>query len=188
MTDVNTLVSVIIPSHNRRNLLHEILDNLARQTIPAEQFEVIVVLDGCSDGSDDMLRAYSSSFHLHMIEQDSQGPSAARNQGARQAHSELLIFLDDDIVPVPDFIQSHVNAHRSSTPTVVIGYCPPALAEQKSFFKLELQSWWETMYQIMKQPGYRFRFTDMLSGNFSISRDIFWNLGGFNQAYSVHED
>ena len=106
------MISIIIPSHNRRILLHKILDALAQQTFPADQFEVIIVLDGCTDGSREMLDEIAMPFSLHVIAQEQRGASAARNHGAKQAAGELLIFLDDDIEPTPGFILAHVNAHQ----------------------------------------------------------------------------
>lgn len=188
MSKLLPTISVIIPTHNRRMLLRLVLDALANQTFPVDQFEVVVVLDGCEDGCQEMLREYSAPFNLQIIEQELKGPSAARNQGARLANSELLIFLDDDIEPTPGFIQAHVDAHQGSPAKVVIGYSPPALAVQKNYFSLELQGWWEKMFQAMNQPGHRFKFTDMLSGNFSIPREVFLSIGGFSLEFKVHED
>jgi hypothetical protein len=122
-----------------------------------------------------------------MIEQAQAGASAARNHGAKQAIGELLIFLDDDIEPTPDFIRAHVNAHQGVSDLIVIGYSPP-LREQNTFFSLELQGWWEAMFRHMRQPGHRFLYSDMLSGNFSISRDVFHQVGGFDLRFLVHED
>mgnify|MGYP001175359696 CR=1 FL=1 len=180
--------SIIIPTHNRQSILRKTLDSLAGQTYPAAQLEVIVVLDGCSDDTHEMLRSYSAPFSLRIIEQDHRGPGAARNLGAQLAKGELLIFLDDDIEAAPGFVQAHVNAHQNISHKVVIGYSHPNLAGQRSYLSLELQSWWEAMFQLMQQPGYRFRYNDMLSGNFSISRDFFTQIGGFNTHLSVHED
>ena len=182
------MISVIIPSHNRKILLRKTLDALSRQTFPADQFEVIVVLDGCQDGTRGMLNEYSAQYCLLIIEQEQSGPAAARNLGAKHATGDLLIFIDDDIEPIPEFIQAHLNAHKGSSPLVVIGYSPPAMKGEHSYFAIELMGWWEKMFEDMYQPGYRFRFSDMLSGNFSIPSDIFTHIGGFNDEFTVHED
>lgn len=181
-------VSVIIPSHNRKLLLCRSLDALRQQTYPLDRFEVVVVLDGCNDGTPEMLRRYSTPFKMRYLEQPQQGASAARNLGANQATGDLLIFLDDDIEARPDLIQSHVNAQQGSQFQVVIGYSPTMLAGEKSFFSMELQSWWEAMFDEINQPGHRYHYTDMLSGNFSIPREVFQSLGGFNPDLAVHED
>lgn len=181
------MISVIIPSHNRRLLLNRVLESLTKQSLPSEQFEVIVVLDGCTDGSRDMLREFRAPFSLHVIEQEQTGASAARNLGAKRATGKLLIFLDDDIVAAPGFIQAHLNAHQGLDGLVVIGYSP-AYLEQTSFFTLELRGWWEAMFRSMQQPGHRFLFTDVLSGNFSISKEVFCAVGGFDLNFPVHED
>lgn len=181
-------VSIIIPTHNRRPVLIRTLDSLARQTFPAAQLEVIVVLDGCRDDTLESLEAYSAPYTLRFTEQDHRGPGAARNLGAKLANGERLIFLDDDIEAAPGFVHAHVTAHQGIYHNVVIGYSYPNLARQRSYLSLELQGWWEAMFQLMQQPGYRFRYNDMLSGNFSISRDFFHHVGGFSANLTVHED
>ena len=181
-------ISIIIPTHNRRSVLIQTLNSLALQTYPATQLEVIVVLDGCRDDTLASLGAYSAPFTLQLIEQDHKGPGAARNLGAKLAEGELLIFLDDDIEAAPGFVQAHAAAHQGIHHMVVIGYSHPNLAGQRSYLSLELQGWWEAMFQVMQQPGYRFRYNDMLSGNFSISKDFFHHVGGFSADLSVHED
>ncbi|OGO35104.1 MAG: hypothetical protein A2W35_11485 [Chloroflexi bacterium RBG_16_57_11] len=187
LTDT-ALVSVIIPSHNRKAILRQTLDALAKQTYPLEKFEVIVVLDGCTDGSIDMLCEYQAPLTLRTIEQDSGGAAIARNQGASLAKGELLIFLDDDIETSPGFVQAHRHAHLGSNNRVVIGYIPPIPSRPNTYFALELQGWWEKKFQPMQHPGLRFCYTDLLSGNFSIRRVNFYSLGGFNSNFLVHED
>ena len=63
------MVSVIIPTHNRQMYLRLTLDSLARQTYSVDQFEVVVVFDGCNDGSLEMLRNYGAPYSLQIIEQ-----------------------------------------------------------------------------------------------------------------------
>lgn len=186
MSNKQPEISVIIPTHNRRVFLHRILDALAQQTFPAEKFEVIVVLDGCTDDSDEMLHGLSTPFSLRVINQKQNGPASARNRGADLACGNLLIFLDDDIEPVPGFVMAHANAHDQPS-KVVIGHSP-AVNAKNNFISLEIQGWWEAMFRVMRQPGHRFTYADMLSGNFSIARDVFHILGGFNLNFPVHED
>lgn len=181
-------VSVIIPTHNRCAVLRQTLDSLARQTFPLAEVEVIVVADGCSDGTAEMLAGYPAPFSLQTIAQPSQGPAAARNAGAALAAAELLIFVDDDIETAPSFIEAHVSAHRERPGGVVIGYLPPVLAHQTGLFRYALQSWWERMFDVMDRPGHRFAYTDLLSGNFSLAAELFRRVGGFDTTFRCHED
>jgi glycosyltransferase involved in cell wall biosynthesis len=163
-----------------------LLDVLHNQTYPANLIEVIVVADGCSDGTLAMLAAYNASFLFQYTEQPGRGAAVARNAGAKLATGELLLFLDDDIEPSPGLIEAHIAAH-ATTNRVVIGYLP-LLSKENSFFHTALWIWWEEKYQLMRQYEHRFTYEDLLSGNFSLSTVLFKKLGGFNSSLRCRED
>jgi glycosyltransferase involved in cell wall biosynthesis len=186
-TDAPT-ISVIIPTHNRSASLRRTLDALSAQTYPVQQVEVLVTADGCVDGTMEMLHRYTAPFGMRIIEQQAQGPAAARNQGAAHATGRLLLFLDDDVKPVPSLIEAHVSAHQRCPGQVVIGYYPPVLKSQAGFFCIQLRVWWEAMFDAMRQPGHRYSYRDLLSGNFSLAAELFARTGGFDPALRCHED
>lgn len=181
--------TVIIPTHNRRQAIVRALSALTQQSYPSTDFEVIVVADGCSDDTIVCLHRHCQDypFTLHILAQPGLGPAAARNAGANQANGAILIFMDDDIEPLPGFIAAHCAAHDVPR-RVVIGYLPPRMAQQRGLFRHALHNWWETMFQRMGQPGYRFSYTDLLSGNFSLPRPLFFEVGAFNTSFTCHED
>lgn len=181
-------ISIIIPTHNRKTLLLENLQALARQTYPCSEMEVVVVADGCSDGTAQALSSTLFPFALQVAEQAAQGPSAARNHGARLARGEILLFLDDDIEASPRLVQAHVESHANQARRVAIGYLPPILQAQTGFFREELRGWWEAMFSPMLVPGYRYRYSNLLTGNFSVSSSLFWQAGGFDLQFRCHED
>ncbi|MBI1882392.1 MAG: glycosyltransferase family 2 protein [Chloroflexi bacterium] len=188
MTEQVPSVSIIIPTHNRSASLRSTLDALCLQTYPLERVEVIVVADGCRDQTVQMLQHYEAPFTVGVIEQPSQGPAAARNNGAAKATGQFLIFLDDDIEAAPLLIEAYVHAHQSRPNQVAIGYLPPRLQEQSGFFRVALQTWWETMFRTMRQPGHRFTYSNLLSGNFSLEAKLFACVGGFDTTLWCHED
>lgn len=108
------LVSVIIPTYNREKLLAKCLSALAGQTFPAEEYEVIVIDDGSTDGTPAMVKelARKAPCCINYVYKEHKGIGAARNVGLRLARGELIIFIDSDIVAVPDFIQAHVSQHK----------------------------------------------------------------------------
>jgi glycosyltransferase involved in cell wall biosynthesis len=173
-------VSLIIPTHNQCEALRRTLEALGRQTYPLGKLEVIVVADGCIDDTIKMLESYEAPYELRVIELWGNGAATARNEGAKAATGRFLIFLDDDIESMPSLIEAHINVHQRQPHAVVIGYLPPVYPEPLDFFHLEARTWWENKFSTMREPGHRFNYLDMLSGNFSVPVALFARLGGFD--------
>ena len=117
MSLTDTLVaSVVIPVYNRKQILKKVLNSLFVQDFPDEQFEIIVIDDGSTDGSGEMVMSMVDSMpehkrHLRYCWQERKGPAVARNQGIRMARGRLVIFIDSDLIVCPEFVRIHVNAH-----------------------------------------------------------------------------
>ena len=182
------LASLIIPTHNRRDAILRALTAVSTQTFPLDQLEVVVVADGCVDDTAVTLNQTRFPFHLTVLEQPGLGPAAARNAGAAQAAGQILIFFDDDIEIVPEFVAAHLAAHQNRQDRVVMGQLPPAPLARMGFYEQGLQQWWRNKFSQMRQPGYRFGYDDLFSGNFSVSAALFAQVGGFDEALRCHED
>ncbi|MGD9255575.1 MAG: glycosyltransferase family A protein, partial [Chromatiales bacterium] len=85
-------ISVIIPTCNRVETLPRALDSVLAQTLSVD--EVIVVDDGSTDGTADLVRA--SYPQVRLLQQPNRGVSAARNRGIRKATGDWIAFLDSD--------------------------------------------------------------------------------------------
>ncbi len=107
-----TEFSVVIPTHNRLDVLAEVLSALARQE-GAPPFEVVVVDDGSTDGTGDWLRSRSFDLPLRVLSQENRGPAAARNTGVAVSGGRWVAFLGDDTVPAIGWLAAHHAAHRS---------------------------------------------------------------------------
>jgi|CXWL01.1.fsa_nt_gi glycosyltransferase involved in cell wall biosynthesis len=117
-------LSVVIPTHNRLDVLPEVLAALERQQ-DAPRFEVIVVDDGSTDGTAEWLDRQHLGFTFLVLHQANQGPAMARNTGVLAAHGRRVAFLGDDTVPAPGWLAAHRRAHAAAgdEPTrAVIGY------------------------------------------------------------------
>jgi len=101
------LVSVIIPTFNRRAELAGLLECLGHQTMPERSFEIIVVDDGSTDDTRAFLRARAEKgeTNLRFCTQENSGPGAARNRGMRMARAPLYAFTDTDCRPYPDWLE-----------------------------------------------------------------------------------
>jgi len=109
-------VSVVIPTFNREKLLPHTLEALANQRGGVD-YEVIFVNNGSSDNSHALLEqavgAHPGLFRAYYIAPTG-GPSAPRNRGIRNASGEVVIILDDDVIPDPDLVLQHWNFHQAN--------------------------------------------------------------------------
>ena len=107
------LISVVIPTHNRRALLERALDDYEIQAGEGFRFEVVVVDDGSSDGTMELLAARRPrEYALRFDHQNNAGPASARNRALEMAAGELIVFAGDDIVPCRGFLSEHWRAHQ----------------------------------------------------------------------------
>ncbi|AVT32344.1 glycosyl transferase [Plantactinospora sp. BC1] len=127
------LVSIVIPTYNRREHLHASLLQLTRQRPGTPEFEVVVSDDGSSDDSVSVVRSFSDRLRVkyHFQADEDNRVSLARNEGARLASAPILVFLDTGALPGPDFVQRHFLAHRDETARCALlgyayGYNPEA--------------------------------------------------------------
>ncbi|MCB0060920.1 MAG: glycosyltransferase family 2 protein [Caldilineaceae bacterium] len=121
-------VSVILPTYNRLTQLQQVLAGLEKQSYSFAKFEVIVVSDGSTDGTNEYLQTFQpmTSLRLTPVLQENAGPAAARNHGIQVARGNYILFIDDDVVPVPHLLEAHMATHRHyrtevQTEVVVMG-------------------------------------------------------------------
>lgn len=117
--------SVIIPTYNRSTLLGYTLDSLTRQTLPPERFEVVVVDDGSSDDTAEVVAGYADRLHLRYLYRDDEGwrVAAARNAGIAAARGTISVLVDSGVLLHSQSLAAHVARHDSEDgPVAVIGY------------------------------------------------------------------
>jgi glycosyltransferase involved in cell wall biosynthesis len=165
-------ISVIIPTYNRRKWLGEILDSLAHQTLPFGQFEVLIIDDGSSDATREIVQE-SYPFHLHYFYQTNQGDAAARNLGAKQSQAEILVFLDDDIILEKNFLVELLAVQEAHYNRIVVGRDILWLAETNPLH--------EGAVAPTNRPGTPTQepipFADVCSNNMSVRRDAYFDVG-----------
>ncbi len=112
----NPLVSVIIPTYNRTQYICEAVDSVLAQTY--RNIEVIVVDDGSTDNTEEILSQYDSK--IKYVFQNNAGPSAARNNGIKQARGDLLAFLDSDDIWFPEKLERQIQLMKQSRNTGLV--------------------------------------------------------------------
>lgn len=108
-------LSIVIPTYNRLPILEKCLRALESQEFSnktyIEDYEVVLVDDGSTDGTLNWLALHKDEFpHVRCFEQNHAGPAAARNLGVEKAQGDRIIFIDSDLVVLSNFLQAHTNA------------------------------------------------------------------------------
>ncbi len=183
-------LSVVVPTRNRRDvLIQRTLPAMFAQDMPADEFEVIVVVDGSTDGTAEALRKLESPCSFRVIEQPARGASAARNSGIQAARGDLVLFIDDDIQCSPELFRQHVEAHTDLGPAVVYGSISIAPDSPESALKYANQDWYRKYYENLDaQNGLQLPKDDYLISNSSLPRATLISCGGFDETMTAKED
>lgn len=183
-------LSVIVPTRNRRKLLLErSLPAMFTQDMAADEFEIIVVVDGSADGTAQALGELRPPCSLRVMEQPARGASAARNAGIQAARGSLLLFVDDDIICEPDLFRLHAEAHRGARPALVYGSISIHPETPHSLLRCATEAWYEEYYGRLKaQGGLKFLQDNFLISNSSLPRATAIDCGAFDETMAAKED
>lgn len=182
-------VSIIIITYNRKEKLEILLQSLLKQTY--KDFEVIVIVDGSTDGTSELLNNYQPNFNFLRFEANqNSGRSFSRNRGAALASGSLLIFLDDDMEVFPDCVYQHVHHHSVHPHTICVGTqeeCEAKIVNDFDQYRFHVGQLWEKNIVAESRviPVY---YTYLTAAHFSINRNDFLKLGGFEKEMEVVED
>ena len=106
--------SVIIPTYNRATLLRHTLESLTTQSLPPDQFEVLVVDDGSSDTTAEEVESFRERLNLRYFFQEDEGwrTAKARNVGIANAAADVCVFIDSGVLLHPGCLAAHVASHQ----------------------------------------------------------------------------
>ena len=108
-------VSVVIPTKNRSGQIAQTIEHIESQTIPRDQYEVIVIDNDSADDTRKVLEQRARTYsNLKFGLEEKPGAAATRNTGIRMAKGELVVFIDDDVQAEPGLIQAHLQYHQKN--------------------------------------------------------------------------
>jgi len=165
------LISVIVPVHNGERYLSEALDSVLAQTYPP--VELIVVDDGSTDGTPDVLDAHASK--VSSVRQAQAGSSAAVNRGVELARGLLLAFLDADDLWTSDKLERQMEVMASEGPALVFGHV-------RQFHSPELSDRERALIACPAEPR-----PGISRGTMLVSREVFDLVGPFDSTWRVGE-
>lgn len=181
-------VSVIISTYNGASKISELLEGLIIQTF--SDFELVVVIDGSTDNTVEILQGYRAKFkNMKIVSQPNQGRSKVRNRGVRESTGDILIFYDDDMTPFADSVERHVKLQHEREVLVT--------GDSVEFYdksKTDIQN-----YKASRTVKWTARYSDtytslsaqdlfFTASNCSISRTLFERLDGFDERLTDAED
>ena len=172
-------LSVIIPTYNRREMLRACLEALCQQTQPTTDFEVIVIVDGSTDGTRELLANLETPFPLRVDWQKNNGQAAALNRGVEAAEGRYCLFLDDDITADPELVAEHLRVQTAHGGIMGLGHLTLKLPGRVDGFIRYFADCWTDHYTRMNQGAAPLTYRDCYSGNMSVPRLTFLEAGGF---------
>jgi len=189
----NPLVSVIVPSYNRRRWIGECLDSLLGQTYP--HFEVLVIDDGSTDGTVEWLGGEPRyGFAQVHVQPRNAGASEARNEGVRRCRGDLVTFIDSDDALEPTHLETAVRAFKE-IPNLGLFCCDARIVDAEGKLLQKGRTWHEINSEIRKyavRTGLRslqdiFLFSNCFPG-FTLSRCVYTEVGGLDQSIFPLDD
>jgi glycosyltransferase involved in cell wall biosynthesis len=174
------VVSVVVPTYNRKESLRKCLDSIFMQSYTRD-IEVLVVDDGSTDGTRELLEQYAmSNPRLRFFRQDNRGPSASRNKGIENARGDILCFTDDDCRVSEDWISKLVVGFKDEK----IGGVGGKIQTHKP--TTLIQRYVEDS-RLLNQE--KFKSTNFLiTGNVAYKRNVLLEAGGFDVLLNACED
>lgn len=166
--------TVQLCTFNRAALLERVLDACFEQSAPSDAYEVVLVNDGSSDDTPGVIeRAQArATCAFHVVNQKNSGLAKGRNAGIARASGERIIFIDDDVLPLPNFVEEHLRSHREHPLAIVRG----GAINVESFDDLPPPVW--------RAKDYSANF--FWTTNVSVPLATIRAIGGFNETFSEY--
>jgi GT2 family glycosyltransferase/glycosyltransferase involved in cell wall biosynthesis/protein-L-isoaspartate O-methyltransferase len=184
-------ISVIIPTCNRKGILRLCLAALAAQNLPADRWEIVVVDDGSTDGTDAFLESYiHPNKNLRVLHQENSGAGAARHAGVQAARGEYVLLLNDDTIAGPQLLSEHLRAHRESKneKVAILGAFRPSEESTRRPLSCWINHSPFLFPQNNLQPGGYREAAFFITCNLSLRRDAILEAGNFDPEFRVAED
>ncbi|MGD0675886.1 MAG: glycosyltransferase [Polyangiaceae bacterium] len=185
-------IALVLATYNRAKPLERLLAALERQTIPRDQWEVIVAVDGSTDGTELLLEDWlrRGSLPLRYFSQENAGQSVARHNGILKTPAEHVIIIDDDMEVCPEFVAEHLAAsQRVPGATVVIGKVVPVPSYMnKPLYSAVVEHHLHILHERIERGEQPVTATAFVTQNVSFPRRLYLDVGGFDPSLRLDED
>lgn len=188
MPDNELEISVIIPTHNRSDILEKCLGALSCQTLSKNVFEVIVSDDGSEDDTRERAKYFlKNNFKYNRyLWQINSGQSVARNRAILQSRGRILLFINDDTIATPTMLEEHRRTHDQypAGSDVVLGRVTISPELPSSIFaKMHLDYFYD-LWKGQTELDWRAFYTC----NISVKKSFLIKFGFFEERLRYHDD
>ncbi len=170
------IVSIIVCTFNRAEVLPYCLDSLANQNALLDQYEIIVINNNSSDTTQDIVDRYTSRYrNIKMILEQQQGLSHARNTGWKKANSDWVAYIDDDAKAIPGYVERLFHVIKTYPFDCFGGVYIP-------WYKYQKPRWFKDEYasNITVQDHTGVLVSGYVSGgNFAVKKTLLEEFSGF---------
>ncbi|MCK4827651.1 glycosyltransferase, partial [bacterium] len=185
----NIMISAIIPTYNRSELLRISIESILKQSFPESEYEIIVVDNNSTDSTKKVVSNVNqtSGNQIHYVFEPNPGLVNARHRGAREAEGDILVFCDDDIIASPEWLTAISEAFNDPDVALVGGKVLPK-------YEVPLPHWINAFWQHDKYGSWIMYLSLIDLGdsihevpanyvfgcNFSIRKHVLYECGGFH--------
>ncbi len=178
-------ISVLIPTKNRSLKLGRTLQGLCSQSVSGRAFEVIVVDNGSDDQTSRTVLSYTNRFdHLKLLKESKPGAAAARNRGMQVSQGDVIVFLDDDVIPDDHWLEEHVKSHRQYPDAAVLGCVRFPWTGNESAFHSMLTHRPELLQSYQFPDSLNVPFLHFYTCNLSVPRSFLSKGEAFDEAFT----
>ncbi len=174
--------AVVIPTHNRRELVLQAVESALAQTVV--DFELIVVDDGSTDGTREALEGLDPRLQYHW--QQNRGASAARNAALRLSSAPVVAFLDSDDRWRPNHLEVVLAGLERHPQAVLISTCPFVSPYPRSVFGRSKTGSDATLVEVLPEALFANRWG--MTSCIGARREALVAIGGFDEGIRVAED
>jgi len=184
--------SIVVPTRNRPQLLHNCLQGIADQKF-CEQLEQVIVVDNgdLMNGTETVVERFSAHLPVSYLYASPPGVSRARNLGLQHSQSDITVFIDDDEIPGANWF-SEMSAPFNSDkirPDIVAGnYSPQWEAQRPKWLTDEYLGVYSVSLPYGDEPRFLSAKDWVLEGNIGVKTDLIKSAGGFDENLGRHRD
>lgn len=179
------IVTVVVCTYSRKDLLYKCLESLVSQTVSKNLYEVLVIDNNSKDNTQEVVKRFiKTRVHIRNIKADIQGLSHARNIGWKHARGVYVAYIDDDAIAEPDWIEQIIQFINTNPKSHVFG------GPYKRFSNKPIPEWFPKNWGNLNL-GHETKIlkNEWLSGsNIIFNKLIFNKYGGFNTDLGMKGD